>query len=334
MKVVKLPNANVNLCWTTDWHFSDIAPGRRKDDYCGALLRKLEFVRETTEKIKGAALCGGDVFHIKNPISPANSFNLLIHLLHSLRRFPFGCVFGAIGNHDLYFDRMESLPNQPLGLLIAAGVYHNLVNNPILFTNEMETVKVLVETFPYAEGEETLARIKAAGACRPPDAQYRIGIVHAFGTPGNRGTMFGTPKIGYNEVKDVEFDFLLWGHDHARIETETVGNVTHINLGSMARAAFDYDEIDRPVVAALLSFSPEGIKYKEKAIPVTPLEIAFTSADKGMERVPKSDAVTDFFSEMDMAVDGIESSNPRDVLKKLCNEPKLLNLALELCGLS
>jgi hypothetical protein len=32
-------------------------------------------------------------------------------------------------------------------------------------------------------------------------------------------------------TEDVHFDYLLWGHD--RKETMTVGNVTHINLGSL-----------------------------------------------------------------------------------------------------
>ncbi len=42
--VIKLddPKNRVNLVWSTDWHFSDIPPGRRKDDYRSALLDKLD----------------------------------------------------------------------------------------------------------------------------------------------------------------------------------------------------------------------------------------------------------------------------------------------------
>jgi hypothetical protein len=83
--------------------------------------------------------------------------------------------------------------------------------------------------------------------------------------------------------------FLLWGHDHSRKETETVGNITHVNLGSMARAAFSYDEKDRPVVATILSFAQDGIRYKEKDIPVKPLEVVFVHADKGVERAGKAE---------------------------------------------
>jgi len=272
------------------------------------------------------------VFHEKRPKHPANSFSLIIGLIHALRRFPTGRVYGSVGNHDLSYDRMDSLPHQPLGLLIAAGVYCDLNREPVLFTNTAG-MGVSVETFPYAHGDETLKNLLAAGP-RHPDAKYRVGIVHAYGEPGNGGTLYGEPKIGYNQVAHLDFDYLLWGHDHSRKETETVGNVTHVNLGSMARAAFSYDEKERPVVATILSFAEDGVRYKEKLIPVQPLEVVFVHADKGVEKVEKSNPVMEFFSQMDVVMEGIETSEPREILKQLCgDDPKLLQLVLELCNL-
>jgi len=323
----------VNFVWTTDWHLSDKPPGRRQDDYRKALFEKIEFVRKLTEEVKGVALCGADVFHIKNPKSSANSFSLLVETLHALRRFPYQGVWGTVGNHDLSYDNMSTLPSQPLGLLIAAGVYRNLVGQPEIFTNRDGTTRVQVETFPYASGELTLKRLLATGP-RPAGIDYRIGLVHAYGQPGNGGDMFGERKIGYSELKDLDYDLLLWGHDHSRHETETVGKITHINLGSMARAAFASDEVERPVVAVALSFAPGGFTYREVPIPVKPLEIAFKLADKGVENVAKTDEVTEFFTEMDEAVGGIESSDPREVLAQLCpNDKPLLDRVIQLCEL-
>jgi hypothetical protein len=146
--------------------------------------------------------------------------------------------------------------------------------------------------------------------------------------------MFGERKIGYSELENLDYDFLLWGHDHSRHETETVGKITHINLGSLARAAFASDEVERPVVATTLSFATGGIDYREVPIPVKPLEIAFTVADKGVENVASTDEVTEFFAEMDEAVGGIESSDPREVLMQLCpNDKPLLDLVIQLCEL-
>lgn len=337
MKKVLLndPKNRVNFVYSTDWHFSEIPIGRRKDDYKSAILEKLEFIRHMTERLNGAALCGADVFHYKNPKHVGNSLNLLIAVFGVLRRFPQGCVYGSVGNHDLMNDRMESLPHQPLGLLIQVGAYHDLNREPVLFVNSDESIRVLVETFPYAEAEPTLVRLKRSGA-RPPEATYRIGIVHAYGHPGEGRYMFGTETrtIGYDEIADIDYDYLLWGHDHSRHETTTVGKCTHINLGSLARAAYSYDECERPVVATVLSFAADGVRYKEMPIPVKPLEVTFVTADKGMEQVRKSEEVKEFFSAMDEAVEGIQSTDPRVVINEVCkDDPKLAELVMELCEL-
>jgi hypothetical protein len=334
--VIKLqdPKNRVNLVWSTDWHLTDIPPARRKDDYRNAILAKIEFIRDLVEKLNGAGLCGGDVFHYKIPKHAGNSIRLIIDLMHALRKFPQGKVFGSIGNHDLSWDRMDTLPRQPLGLLIAVGAYHDLNTEPVIFTNADDTVRVSVETFPFAEGDVTIQNIKNADP-RQPHVDHRIGIVHAYGHPGDAGSMFGTRTIGYNELTGTDFDILLWGHDHSRHETVEVGGCTHINLGSLARAAFTYDEVERPVCAAILSFEPSGaFKYGEKEIPVKPLQIAFAAADKGVEQVAKSDDITSFFADMDAAVQGIEVNDPKVVIKELCaGDINLENLILELCDL-
>jgi hypothetical protein len=328
------PKNRINLVYTTDWHLTEIPPSRRKDDYRAAILEKIERIRDLVEKLNGAGLCGGDIFHHKQPRHAGNSFRLIIDLINVLRRFPQGRIFGAIGNHDIQFDRMDTLPHQPLGLLMELGVYHDLNQDAVLFTNSDETLKVSVETFPYLADGKALGAILGAGP-RLPGVQHRIGIVHAYGHPGDAGNLFGEPTIGYDQLKEADFDFLLWGHDHSRVETQQVGKPTHIRLGSLARAALSYDEVDRPVCAAILSFKPDGsVAYKEQGIPVKPLEIAFQTADKGMERISKSDEIKEFFVGMDEAVAGMDTTDTREVIKQLCaDDSRLMQMIFELCEL-
>jgi DNA repair exonuclease SbcCD nuclease subunit len=332
--IIKLNHPDVNLVWSTDWHLSAHPPGtRRRDDYQTAILKKLDFVADLTKKANGVAVAGGDVFHVKTPRSPANSVGLLIAAIRTLHAFPTGTVYGAIGNHDLSADRMDSLFHQPLGILIAAGVYHNLVAQPVIFENRDSTVRVLVEGFPYDDEPNTFARLRESGN-RPPDVTYRVGIVHNYGNPGGPGNLWGVTTIGYDQLKELDYDFLLWGHDHSRKETVTVGNITHVNLGSLARAALPTDEEDRPVSSAVISFGVDGIKYQEKRIPVKPLELAFATADRGVERVAKLDEISDFFSSMDSAVAGIESTDPGALIDSLCGDDLALKqLVYELCEL-
>lgn len=332
MLKVLVAQSDINFVWSSDWHLSDRPPGRRRDDYRRAIINKIQAIQELCNRLSAACLCGGDVFHVKNPKSEANSHSLVEEATRVLAEFPYNCVFGAIGNHDIQHDRMETLPEQPLGVLIAAGVYHNLVAESVLFVNKDQTISVLVESFGYADEETTLRRLLNCGM-RPPGVTYRIGIVHAFGRPGEATEMFGHRIIGYDELSHLDFDFLLWGHDHSRKETETVGNITHVNLGSLARAAFSYDEVERPVSAVILSFTEKGIRMKEKQLVVTPLEAAFITADKIVERVVKTEEVTEFFSKLDSEVDGVETTDQKEVLKQLCpaEEQNVLIRAFDLC---
>lgn len=336
MKKIQLndPKNRVNLVYSTDWHLTEVPPSRRKDDYRNAVLSKIAYIRDLTKRIHGAALCGGDVFHYKQPKHPGNSIRLLIDLLSTLKKFPQGQIYGAIGNHDIQHDRMDSLTGQPLGLLIELGVYHDLNREPVLFVNQDESVRVSVETFPYLADGKALQAILGAGP-RLPGVTQRIGIVHAYGHPGAAGSLFGEPIIGYEQLQGTDFDFLLWGHDHSRVETQECGKTTHIRLGSLARAAFSYDEVDRPVAAAILSFQPDGtVAYKEQHIPVNPLEIAFQTADKSMERVGRSDEIKEFFEGMDSQMLGLDSADPREVIKQLTEDDlKLRQMVMELCDL-
>ncbi len=341
MPTLQTPNNRINLVWSTDWHLSALPPGRRADDYQAAILAKLDFVRDITYKVQGAALCGGDVFHIKSNKHFANNLSLLVLALKSMRLFPTGMVYGSVGNHDLAMgERMDSLPHQPLGVMIAAGAYYDLTSEPALFTDGYG-LRVQVESFPYDRAEGTLSRILASR--RLPEEKvfngmsrtYHVGIVHAYGGPGPGSTYFGEKSVGYDEVAGADFDYLLWGHDHSREETVKVGNVTHIRLGSLARAALDTDQTDRPVCISVLSFPQEGeVKVKEIPVPVKPLEQAFVVADQAVRKVEKSEEMKQFFSKMDEQVEGVETSDPAEALRLLCpDDPPLLALAKELCGL-
>jgi DNA repair exonuclease SbcCD nuclease subunit len=326
----------INLVWSTDWHLSAVPPGRRADDYLAAILAKLEFVRQVTEKVQGVALCGGDVFHIKSARHPANSLSMLALVTRALGLFQTGRVYGAVGNHDLAWgERMDSLPGQPLGVLLAAGAYYPLWEDPVLVRNGPSGLGLAaqVESFPYGHAEETLGRIMASR--RHPDARWHVGIVHAYGGPEG-GSYWGERVIGYDQVAGSDFDFLLWGHDHGRKGIEKVGSTVHVQLGSLARAALDTDQEERPVAIVVVSLAKEekDNKVREIAVPVKPLEEVFTVADRGVRKVEKSDEMKRFFAGLEEKVGGIEAADPTEALKELCrDDPRLLALVRELCGL-
>jgi DNA repair exonuclease SbcCD nuclease subunit len=329
-RTIKLDNPNVVLTWITDIHLSAIPPGKRGEGYRAQIFSKLKFAKTLTHNVNGICLCGGDIFHIKGSHSKANSLNMINEAIRMFGDFPTGKVYSATGNHDIQFDRMDTIPSQPLGVLVEAGVCHLLNYEPVIFTNETGTVKVSVETFDYASGVETLQAI--LNASPRPDVDYRVGIVHASGVPGESRDRFGEWLIGYNQLKDIDFDLLLWGHDHSRTETATVGNVTHINLGSLARAALSSDEVERKIVVPVLTFTPEKARIKEVEVPCLPIEQVFRVDDKTVIQVKDNTEVKKFFSDMNESVDEIVSDDPVVIIDSLCkDDPKLGELIKELC---
>lgn len=334
--LIKLKNNLVPLVFGTDFHISDVPPGRRGDDYRSAILSKIRFMGALANKINGVALSGGDVFHHKKPTAAGNSLSLIEETVRILREFPLGYMAGCIGNHDISWDRMETLPNQPLGILIAAGVYRNIVGDPLIIESGTG-VRVQVESYPYTDNSSLL--LKWVKESKRLDAHYRVALLHAYGHPDPTSALGSSSiaydPIGYKEFSDTDFDYILWGHDHKRQETVKVGKPTHIRLGSIARAALEDDVKDRPVSLAVLSFSDKGSKFQEVQIPVSPFESIFEVAGQKVEKAGKSKQISEFFQELNRTVDGVESNDPKEVLTSLCpkDDKDILPLAFELCEL-
>lgn len=309
---------SLNLVWITDLHLSDEPPGRRSEHYKQHLFDKLEQVRQLCVEHNAYCLVGGDVFHIKNPRSSANSLGLIRECIELFGSFP-KPVLGCVGNHDIRQDRMDTLPHQPLGILVEAGVYQ--VINPTTTLNQGD-IRLQIDAFDYADGAETYRKLVNSGD-RVGDT-YRFGVVHASGCSGDSREFFSDTIIGYNQLKDLDYDILFWGHDHTRTETEQCGNVTHINLGSLSRASLSEDETERPVSAVLVRVTADGIRIKECPLKVVPLEQAFRIDDKKVLEVNGSVEMKEFFSDLSESVQGIESSDPIEVIETLCKDDAAL----------
>lgn len=347
----------VNLVFFTDVHVAARAPGRRKASYGEEILGKLRWVAELTRVVKGAGVCGGDLFHVKNSESKANSMGYVTQVMGALQAFPQGCVYGIVGNHDITGDNMETLADQPLGNLMQAGAYHDLGYCSVIFESG-NGVRVQVDAFDYLPGDALLERLRQRGEENRHEAEqldfqsidrsewpchYRVAVLHAFNQPGKSGLMFNQDyALGHEDLKDLGYDVFLWGHDHSRkgiIGAQESkggiydGNTTHVQLGSLARAALSVDETDRPVSLAICSFSPEGFKIVEKEVPVKPLELAFHTADIAVEKVDKREDVAQFLAELDRHAVVVDSENPVEILTTITDDPGIIETIKEACEL-
>jgi DNA repair exonuclease SbcCD nuclease subunit len=331
MPIVVEHEEKVNLTFITDIHLADRAPGRRRDNYKDTILDKLEYASILTNKVRGACICGGDVFHRKS--ASQNSHSLVESATRLLRSFPTGCVYGIVGNHDIVEDNISSLPKQPLGVLIASEVYKS-ITQPVVFSSSNDSVKVMVLGFDYKDTDTTLQALEASRELVASyENHYKVAVIHQVGRPGNDGDFFGEKTIGYNSLTKYGFDVVLWGHDHSYVEPQQVGKTHHLHYGSLSRASLSSDEVDRDIIIPILSFDKDGLTIKTKIVPTIPLEACFRIADSSVRKVSKSDEMKMFLDNLDEQVSEVESDDPIEILEAICNEKEVKDLVRDYCEL-
>lgn len=326
--MISLPyQDHLRLVWITDLHLADVPPGRRSANYREDILGKLRQVRDLCIEQQAYCLCGGDVFHSKSPNSIANSPSLIREVMEVFSQFPGHTVYGIVGNHDIQNDRMESLPQQPLGVLVESGAYTVVEHMRFL-----GPVRVYVDGYNYRTGGQLLVDLERAPRADKADCQ--IALCHAAAAPGKSKELSGETIIGYDDLQQCNYDLILWGHDHTRTETQSCNAVTHVNLGSLARAAFSADESQRPVSAVLIEFSAEGSRIVEHPLQVCPFEQVFRTADKAVVEVKKSEDMQAYFSGLTHSVQDITSADPIEVVERLTQDDLPLQAYIkEMCHL-
>lgn len=102
-----------------DIHLSDHAPINCTESYTDDLFDLLNQTVEVAKEYDAYTVFSGDVFHLKQP--SRNSHALVQRAIDLIKYYP-RLVYVVPGNHDLLNDRVDSLPGQPLGVLLKSHV--------------------------------------------------------------------------------------------------------------------------------------------------------------------------------------------------------------------
>jgi len=217
-----------------DIHISDNGPRSRIDDFKNTILGKINQMCMACNKLNAdAAIIAGDLYNLKNPARNSHSLNR--ELVTAFRQF--NCpIYMIEGNHDLTANRLESLEEQPLGVLFADETLIQLRDEVI----EKEGFKISLVGVPYTEGLDldTLV-LPEKGNCIS-----QICAMHQY--TGLKGGMFFKERLyGYDELSVFSPDIYVLGHYHIDqgIHQEPNGKY-FINIGSMARGALSEEDID------------------------------------------------------------------------------------------
>jgi DNA repair exonuclease SbcCD nuclease subunit len=254
--------SEIRFLSSSDEHLADLPPGFRKDDYRGEICGMLEWQGEQARKFNAnAVIRAGDFFHVK----AANKTTMRTIAMASRIHRRYSCPTYVIpGNHDMSNNDPDSIPGQPLGVLIGAEVFH-LITEQIF---ESGSLKVRVVGVPYmtdldVDGLHDIVRKK--------DENITIAVVHALAAmaPTDKIQSFFHERIF--DYRDLVFngcpDVYVFGHYH-----KDQGIVDHcgtkfVNLGAISRGSLTLDNVERKPKVSLIRVTPNGIDIEEVIVP-------------------------------------------------------------------
>ncbi len=216
-----------------DIHISDNGPRSRTDDFKETVLGKISQMCVACNKLNAdAAIIAGDLFNLKNPTR--NSHNLNIELIRAFGKF--NCpIYMIEGNHDITANRLESIAEQPLGVLFADGTLRQLREEVL----EKDGVKISLVGVPYTEGLDLdTLQIPDKGDCVSQICAMHLNA----GLKG--GMLFKERLYGYDELGKFSPDIFVLGHYHIDQGIYLDQKKFFINIGSMTRGALSEEDID------------------------------------------------------------------------------------------
>jgi predicted phosphodiesterase len=227
-----------------DIHLSDRAPSSCTDSYQDDILTILAEVGHIArERRSTAVIWAGDIFHHKTP--GRTSHRSVLDLINVATGYP--CpVYVVPGNHDMLYDRLESIHlTQPLGVVIASGAVQLLdgwmddgnryvFGLPWLQHWTDDTVSAALEDYRTDGTNDDPMLVVTHAPLYPPGQE----LVHEYypaekwaAAMGNRGSVY-------------------YGHVHEPHGWYRTGGVTFCNVGAISRGSLHEHNLTRKVQIA------------------------------------------------------------------------------------
>lgn len=243
-----------------DIHLSHRGPVSRIDDWTEAIFAKLTQVAAVAVKVQArAVLIGGDIFHHKTRIAYGVVFRFM-DWCWKLKHYHGIDVVAIPGNHDLVFDRLDSVPTQPIGLLFRSGLVIDATSigegreHGVYSIPGEPTVDIYGVPYPLAKDWAQWQQL-AGGDVEP--ANRAIVLAHCFASPSG-GTCFNEPCMAYGQLAALPFDVFCFGHDHADNGVTQVNGKVFVNIGALSRGSISKEDVTRDVKLAVIDVPVEG----------------------------------------------------------------------------
>jgi len=264
----------LNILKITDIHFYDKNPSARLDNYTDSLIDKISQVAKQVEVLDvSAVVFCGDLFH--DHAASRVSHLLVNRVLNALKSIP--CpIYGIAGNHDLIYHRMDSLSKQPLGVIISAGGFQLLDDNPVTISKD----GIDVDIFGVSYCGDPISK----AAQLVPKSKYSVLCLHCIVTPDG-GPFFNEATISHKTLTDLPFNVFALGHFHQDTGIESFPDNKFIcNSGSLSRGSLHTDNITRVPKIEVYSFTGTSIRCGFVELDVKPSAEIFDLRKREIEK--------------------------------------------------
>ena len=184
----------LSFVYRTDTHLADRSPISWKADYPAEIWSNIVHIGRIAREYEArAVLDGGDYFHVK--AASRNPHRIVAETARIHAGYP--CpTFSVEGDHDMVYNRLDSISEQPLGVLYESKVFGQLRDQ--VFDDGNLRVRVVGMPYSPLRTAEELRKIQ-----KQPGDDFLVCIVHNLAgaePPASVTDFFNEPVFRYDHL--------------------------------------------------------------------------------------------------------------------------------------
>lgn len=230
-----------------------------------------------------AVLDVGDYFHVK--AASRNPHRLVAKTAKVHREYP--CPTLCVeGNHDISHNNLNTLEDQPLGVLYETGVFQQL-REQVFKDGNLQVRVVGVPYSPVRRLDELMSIQKQ------PGDTHLIALVHSLAAkspPPSVEDFWNEPVFGYDSLISRNGpDVWAFGHWHRDQGVEEIRSRQFINVGAVSRGALVRENLERTPKVALIEVDQDGVRITQIPLQVAPAQDVFDIERKVTQERERAD---------------------------------------------
>jgi predicted phosphodiesterase len=281
-------SVSVNILVLNDIHAASSPPSGARDVWVTDVLDMLDQAREYARKFECQyTVLTGDLFHSKRNVPDW----LRVHLIDLFNGWP-GRKLAIVGNHDLGYEGLASIKNQPIGTLFASGCIEWLENDIVTVDyeddNDATTTPLRIQWSPTnyfdaIDGDASKPPFENDNAAhyglkRLKNMDWTVKVAHGMLVPPKQSYPYAfTP---YSAVPLKGMDVMLYGHPHYDTGCVEYKGVWFCSYGSMGRVARTKENRERGMRLLMMKVSKSEIEREVLPLKSTPSDELFFEMEK------------------------------------------------------